>query len=290
MLTNWKDNHHWKQSWCRIKRNPLTITGFLTVGLFVVVAVFAPVLAPYPDHAKGLVVDMATRHQPPSWEHLLGTNHLGRDILSEVIFGTRLSLSLGLLIVALTAATGILMGIIAGYYGRWVDEVIMRVGDILMSIPSLLVAIALVMAMGAGPGMLVVAVSLPWWPNYSRIVRGVVLQIKELDYVTAARAQGASTWRIIFKHILPNTMNVMIIRISGQIGRAIMVVGMMGFLGVGIRPPLVELGLMVSIGRMYILSSWWMAFFPAVVISLLVMGFNFLGDGIRDFLDPRNVN
>lgn len=289
MLINWKDKDRRKQSWRIIKRNPLTIAGLLIVGFFVVLAIFAPLLVPYLGHARGRVVRLGARLQPPSREHLFGTDELGRDVLSRVIYATRLSFGLALIIVSVTAVPGISLGLIAGYRGGWVDDMIMRVADILISIPYLVLVIAILMATGGGLVMTVFAVCLPWWVEYARVVRGVVVQQKELDYVNAARATGASSLRIIFYHLLPNILNVVVIQSSLQVGRAIRVVGALGFLGLGVRPPLVEWGAMLATGRLYMPTWWWIATFPGAALFLLGLGFNLLGDGIRDIMDPRTL-
>lgn len=288
MALKQRDSDRWKR-WRIAMRNPLTRVGFLVVGFFVVVAVFAPFIAPHPEHASGKVICMDYRLQPPSREYLFGTDNLGRDVLSRVIFGTRLSFGLALGIVLMTTAIGISLGMIAGYYGGWVDEVIMRGADILMSFPFILLAIVIVMATGGGPGMLIVGLAIPWWPSYARLMRGEVVQLREIQFVEAARVAGASDLRIIFSHILPNVLNIVITQSTFQIGRAILAVGGMGFLGVGIHPPLVEWGFMVAAGRGFMPFWWWISVFPGAAIFLLGFGANLFGDGIRDILDPRTV-
>jgi peptide/nickel transport system permease protein len=198
-------------------------------------------------------------------------------------------LGLGVAVVFATAVLGIPLGLIAGYFGGKMDELVMRIGDIFLAIPYLLLVIAIVLATGRGLGKLVIAIALPWWPWYARVVRSEVVQLKEMGFVEAARAVGASNIRIIFYHILPNVLNVAIVQASVQIGRAILAVGAMGFLGLGVRPPQTEWGLMISIGREFMPTWWWIACFPGAAIFLLGLGFNLLGDGLRDILDPRGL-
>lgn len=254
---------------------------------FLIIAVFAPVMAPYPEDATGMRTNFEQRLLPPSWQHLMGTDDLGRDMLTRILYGSRLSLGLGLAVVMITATLGVLLGCIAGFFGGKVDELIMRTGDILMSIPSLLLVIAIVVATGRGLGKLVFALSLPWWPWYARVIRAEVLRIREMGFVEAARAVGASSTRILFAHVLRNIVSLTIVQASLQVGRAILAIAAMGFLGLGVRPPQVEWGLMVSIGRKFMPTWWWMATLPGLSIFLLGLGFNFVGDGLRDALDPR---
>jgi peptide/nickel transport system permease protein len=263
--------------------------GLLIVLAFIVIALFAPYLSPYPKDATGKAMSLEAKLKQPSLTHPMGTDDLGRDMLSRIFYGTRLSLGLGMAVVVVTASLGTVMGCIAGYFGGKIDEIIMRIGDILMAIPYMLLVIALVVATGRGLDKLVMAISLPWWPWYARVVRGEVVRIRETTFVDAARALGASNRRLIFVHILPNVLNVIIVQASLQIGRAILAVAAMGFLGLGVQPPQVEWGLLVSIGRTYMPTWWWMASFPGAAIFLLGLGFNFLGDGLRDILDPRGL-
>jgi len=261
----------------------------LIVLVFTVIAIIAPYVAPYPEDATGQAMNLEAKLQRPSLRHLLGTDDLGRDVLSRIFYGTRLSLGLGVAVVVTTALLGTLIGSVAGYLGGKVDEIVMRIGDIFMAIPYMLLVIAIVMVTGRGLDKLVFAIALPWWPWYARVVRGEVLQIRETTFVEAAKALGASNPRIIFFHILPNVLNIIIVQASLQIGRAILAVAAIGFLGLGVQPPQVEWGQLVSIGRTYMPTWWWMASFPGAAIFLLGLGFNFLGDGLRDILDPRGL-
>jgi len=277
------------KAWRVLRSSPLSVAGLTIVVVFLGVAVAAPVLAPCPEDATGRRVNFPERLLPPTSAHLMGTDDLGRDIFSRVLYGSRLSLGLGFAVVVVTATLGVILGSIAGFYGGATDELIMRIGDILMSIPRLLLAIAIVVATGKSLPKLVIAISLPWWPWYARVIRGEVIRIKDQGFVEAARSVGASSWRILFVHVLRNLVGVTVVQASLQIGRAILAVAALGFLGLGVQPPLVEWGLMVSIGRTYMPNWWWMAMFPGAAIFLLGFGFNLLGDGLRDSLDPRTT-
>jgi len=277
------------KAWRVLRNSPLSLAGLAIVSVFLFLVAAAPVLAPYPEDATGRRVNFAEKLLPPTVTHLMGTDDLGRDVFSRVLYGSRLSLGLGFAIVAATAILGLVLGSIAGFYGGVADEVIMRIGDMLMSIPRLLLAIAIVVATGKSLPKLVIAISLPWWPWYARVIRGEVIRIREQGYVEAARSVGTSSWRILFMHVLPNLIGVMVVQASLQVGRAILAVAALGFLGLGVQPPLVEWGLMVSIGRTYMPNWWWMAIFPGAAIFLLGFGFNLLGDGLRDSLDPRTT-
>ena len=277
------------KAWRVLRSSPLSLTGLAIVLVFLFLAAAAPVLAPYPEDATGRSVNFPEKLLPPTVEHLMGTDDLGRDVFSRVLFGSRLSLGLGFAVVASTAALGVILGSIAGFFGGVTDEVIMRIGDMLMSIPRLLLAIAIVVATGKSLPKLVIAITLPWWPWYARVIRAEVIRIKGEGYVEAARSVGASSWRILFVHVLRNLVGVTVVQASLQIGRAILAVAALGFLGLGVQPPLVEWGLMVSIGRTYMPNWWWMAIFPGTAVFLLGFGFNLLGDGLRDSLDPRTT-
>ena len=280
-----KGESHWKMVRAFL-RSPLAVSGAVIVFLFAVVAAFAPMLAPYPNDATGRSTNLASKLQPPGLDHLMGTDDLGRDVLSRVLVGSRLSLGLGLAVVGITATLGVVLGATAGFFGGRIDDVIMRVGDVLLSIPRLLLVIAIVVATGSGLGKLVFAIAIPWWPWYARVIRGEVLRIREMGYIEAARACGASNLRILANHVLRNIVGVTVVQASLQIGRAILAVAAMGFLGLGVHPPQVEWGLLVSVGRTYMPTWWWLATFPGAAIFLLGFGFNLLGDGLRDALDP----
>lgn len=287
----WKSEHRsqllqYRFTLHRLKRSPLSAVGISIILCLAAAALLAPWIAPYPEHAK-LGIDQKNALKPPSLEHLFGTDDLGRDVMSRVIFGSRLSLKIGLIVVGLTALIGVPLGAIAGYLGKRTDEIIMRAADTFMAIPYILITVAIVSALGPSITHVMLAISIPWWPWYTRVVRSEVLHLKEESFIEACRSLGASKKRIIFCHILPNCIGLVIVQASIQIGQAILAAAAMGFLGVGAQPPEVEWGLMISIGRNYMPSWWWMAVFPGAAIFVTVLGFNLLGDGLRDILDPR---
>ncbi len=270
----------------RLGGSPLSIVGICIILSLVAAAVFAPWIVPYPDHVR-LGIDQENALQPPSLKHLFGTDDLGRDVFSRVLYGSRLSLRIGLIVVGLTALIGVPLGAIAGYLGGTADEIIMRVADTFMAIPYVLITVAIVSALGPSIINVMLAISIPWWPWYARVVRGEVLRLKEESFIEASRSLGASKGRIIFLHLLPNCIGLVIVQATIQIGQAILAAASMGFLGVGAQPPEVEWGLMISIGRNYMPTWWWMAVFPGAAIFTTVLGFNLLGDALRDILDPR---
>jgi len=289
---SWKSGHraqlmNYRFIFHRLRGSPLSIVGICIILSLVAMALFAPWIVPYPDHAK-LAIDQENALKPPSLKHLFGTDDLGRDVFSRVVFGSRLSLRIGFIVVVLTALMGVPLGAIAGYLAGKTDEIIMRVADTFMVIPYILITVAIVSALGPSIINVMLAISIPWWPWYARVVRGEVLNLKEEPFVEACRSLGASKKRIIFLHLLPNCIGLIIVQATIQIGQAILAAASMGFLGVGAQPPEVEWGLMISIGRNYMPTWWWMAVFPGAAIFTTVLGFNLLGDALRDILDPRH--
>jgi len=288
---SWKSGHraqlmNYRFIFHRLRGSPLSIVGICIILSLVATALFAPWIVPYPDHAR-LAIDQENALKPPSLKHLFGTDDLGRDVFSRVVFGSRLSLRIAFIVVGLTALMGVPLGAIAGYLAGKTDEIIMRVADTFMAIPYILITVAIVSALGPSIINVMLAISIPWWPWYARVVRGEVLNLKDESFVEACRSIGASKKRIIFLHILPNCIGLIIVQATIQIGQAILAAASMGFLGVGAQPPEVEWGLMISIGRNYMPTWWWMAVFPGAAIFTTVLGFNLLGDALRDILDPR---
>lgn len=267
----------------KIKRSPLTMVGFiLTLPIFCV-AIFAPWLAPHDP----LATDISHKLEPPSPSHLFGTDHLGRDIFSRVVYGSRISLQAGVTIVGIAMVVGILLGSIAGYFGGWIDEAITRVTDIFLSLPSLILALVVAAALGPSLTNTVIALSAVWWPWYTRLVRGQILSIKENPYVEAARAAGATNLRIIFSHVLPNCISPIVVLATLDMGFAILTAAGLSFIGLGAQPPIPEWGAMLSEARNYIRESWWFPVFPGLAVSITVLAFNLVGDGFRDILDPK---
>jgi len=269
-----------------LKENPLTIIGIVIVFLIFFAAVFGPRMIPYPEDVK-VGINTAERLKPPSSEHWFGTDHMGRDIFSRVLYGTRTSVMVGIVVTGLAMLIGIPMGAISGYKGGKVDTIIRVINDIFMSIPALLLALSISVALGRGIINAMLAIGIAWWPFYCRLVRGVVLSLKEQMFIEASRSINASDFRIITRHILPNCLNVIIVQVTMQFGYAILMAAALGFLGVGAQPPMAEWGLMISEGRHFIPKWWWISTFPGIAIYFSVFGFSLLGDGLRDIFDPR---
>jgi peptide/nickel transport system permease protein len=270
-----------------LTRSPLSVIGFFLVAVFLIIALIGPMIILYPGDIKG-AIHMDQKLRPPSSAHPFGTDEVGRDIYSRVIIGTRLSFQIGLIIIFVAMGIGIPLGIIAGYVGGWLNEIIMRVTDVFLSIPGLLLALAIVGALGPGIKNAMLALSIVWWPGYVRLVQGKTLSLKEESFVEAAKSIGASKLRIIFSHILPNCTSPIIVKASMDMGMAILFAANLGFIGVGAQPPEPEWGAMISTGRNYLPDHWWMATFPGLAILITVLGFNLLGDGLRDVLDPQS--
>jgi len=270
-----------------LSRSPLSVIGFFCVSVFLIIALIGPMIITYPGDIKG-AIHMDQKLRPPSSNHPFGTDEVGRDIYSRVIMGTRLSFQIGLIIIFIAMGIGVPLGIIAGYVGGWLNEIIMRVTDIFLSIPGLLLALAIVGALGPGIKNAMLALSIVWWPGYVRLVQGKTLSLREESYVEAAKSIGASKLRVIFSHILPNCTSPIIVKASMDMGMAILFAANLGFIGVGAQPPIPEWGTMISTGRNYLPDHWWMATFPGMAILITVLGFNLLGDGLRDILDPQS--
>lgn len=269
--------------WQRFVRRPAAMFGLAVIVLFLVAALAAPLLAPYsPDEA-----DFFRARQRPSGEHWLGTDELGRDMFSRLVYGARVSLRIGLIAVGIGVGVGVPLGLVAGYYGGVVDNVIMRVVDIVLSFPSILLAIGLVAILGPGLNNAIIAVGVVSIPVYIRQVRASVLGVKELDFVASARSAGASDSRIMGTHVLPQCLSPILVQSSLQIAAAIVAAAGLGFLGLGAPPDIPEWGTMLAKGRTYVFSAPHLTTFPGLAIMLVVMGFNLVGDALRDALDPR---
>lgn len=269
-----------------IYKNPLTALGLGIVFILIVTVLFAPFLAPYPDQGRGLS-NLKERLLSPNIKHPLGTDNLGRDILSRIIFGARISLKAALVVIVIVLAIGVPLGLIAGFFGGKVDDIIMRFADMILAFPSLLLAIAIVASLGPSLINALIAVSLPWWPWYTRLMRSQVLSIKEMQFVESARAIGVSRWRIMFRHILPNCLSPIIVQATLDMGYIILAIAGLGFLGLGTQPPAADWGVMVSDGREFFMIQWWISTFSGAAIFLTVLAFNLVGDGIREALDPK---
>lgn len=276
----------WLDALRRLRRQPLSIAAAIIVLILILTAIFGPMLAPYDPND----IDMASRFAPPSLSHPFGTDDFGRDILSRVMVGARVSLQVGLIAVGLSATMGTLLGLISGYAGRITDEIIMRAMDILFAFPAILLAIAIMAALGKGIGNAMIAIGVVYVPIFARIARGSVLAIREEDFVEAARSIGASNIRIMFRHIFPNTLSPLIVETTLSLSFAILAEAALSFFGLGTQPPDPSWGRMLSEGRAYFQQSVWLGIFPGLAIMLTVLGFNLLGDGLRDALDPRLKN
>jgi ABC-type dipeptide/oligopeptide/nickel transport system permease subunit len=273
----------WKDFVIRFSRNRIALVGFIIIVLLMLVAIFAQHIAPYNPYASQMSLSLAK----PSASHLLGCDELGRDVLSRIIFGARISLRVGLEAVAIALTIGIIFGALAGYYGGWIDLALMRVMDIMLAFPSILLAIAFMAVLGRGIQNAVIAIGIVSIPEYARIVRGSVLSVKENDYIAAARATGNSDAGIIFKHILPNVIAPIVVRATLGISGAILDTAALGFLGLGVAPPTAEWGTMLGAGRGYIWDAPHLLTFPGLAITVTVLAFNLMGDGMRDVLDPH---
>lgn len=266
-----------------LSKNKAALAGFFIVIIFILMALFAPVIAPY-DPVK---MEPANKLQTPSADHWFGTDDKGRDILSRIMYGARISLTVGIVSTLIGAAVGIVLGLISGYYGRWIDSLIMRICDVLLAFPGILLALAIIAVLGTSTTNVIIAVAFFAIPTFARIVRGSVLSVKKLEYIDAIRALGASDFRIIFMHILPNILSPIIVQATLYIASAIITASALSFLGMGTQPPTPEWGTMLSDGRSYIRQAPHITLFPGLVIFLVVMGFNLFGDGLRDALDPK---
>lgn len=264
-------------------RSPLTVVGLVVIALFIFAAIAAPVIAPYDPNKQIL----SQRLKPPSVEHLFGTDQLGRDVLSRIIWGARISLTVGLVVVISASVFGTLVGLLAGYFGGFVDDALMRITDIFFAFPSLILAMAIAGALGPSIENAMIAIAAVTWPVYARLVRGQVLQIREREYVQAAEISGATGARIIRKHLLPNSLSPLFVQASLDMGGAILIAAGLSFIGFGAQPPLAEWGVMISDGRKYVSTQAWLPLFPGLAILFTVAAFNLIGDGLRDALDPR---
>ena len=265
-------------------RNPLTAIGGSIVLLLMIVALFAPWIAPY----SPLVQDLNNALSPPGAAHWFGTDEFGRDIFSRLVYGSRITLYIVLLVSVTVGPLGLLLGITAGYFGGKVDAVLMRITDIFISFPSLVLALAFVAALGPGLEHVVIAITLTAWPPIARLARAEALSLRQADFISAVRLQGASSVRVLARHILPLCMPSVIIRITMNMAGIILTAAGLGFLGLGAQPPDPEWGAMISSGRSYMMECWWVVTVPGLAILINSLAFNFLGDGLRDILDPRN--
>ncbi|PYQ92943.1 MAG: D,D-dipeptide ABC transporter permease [Acidobacteria bacterium] len=268
-------------------RSASSVAGLLMVLAFLVIAAVGPWIVPYPEDGRG-AVHLDRKLEPPSAAHRFGTDEVGNDVYTRVILAARVSLQIGLIVTVVAATIGVPLGVLAGYAAGALGEVIMRVTDVFLSVPALVLALAVVGALGPGIVNAMIALSLVWWPGYVRLVQAKTLALKEETYVEAARAVGTGRLRVVFVHILPNCVSPIVVKASMDMGTAILAAAGLGFIGLGAQPPYPEWGAMISIGRNYLPTWWWHSTFPGLFIYVTVLGFNLLGDGLRDVLDPKS--
>lgn len=280
-----KKRSQWGEVWRRLKRNKMALLGLGIIVGIIGIALFADIIANYDNVV--IKQNLADRLQPPSAKYILGTDEFGRDIFARLIHGARVSLKVGVVAVSFSIAIGGTLGAFAGFYGGKLDNVIMRIMDIFLAVPSILLAIAIVSALGPNLFNLMIAISISSIPSYARIVRASVLSIRDQEYIEAAKAIGASDMRIIFRHIIPNSLAPVIVQGTLGVAGAILSTAGLSFIGLGIQPPAPEWGSMLSGGRQYLRYAWWVTTFPGVAIMITILSLNLLGDGLRDALDPR---
>lgn len=275
-----------RESFFRFLSTPLNAFSFSLTMLLILLALLAPVLAPYPfdaiDPVKGLT--------PPNMSNLLGTDQAGRDIFSRLLYGARTSLQIALITVAVGMAVGVTIGAVAGYYGRWVDEVLMRIVEVFMAVPGIVMALALVAVLGPSLPSIVLALSIRRITQFARVTRGTVLSVKTLDYITACQGLGMNDLRIIFGHVLPNCIGPLIVLSTVLVGNVILTEATLSFLGMGVQEPVPSIGTMIATGNEFLTFAPWISMFPGLFLLLVMIGFNLLGDGLRDHLDPRDGN
>jgi peptide/nickel transport system permease protein len=271
-----------------LRANPLLVVGAVASACIVVVALLAPLLAPFPGDA-GTATHPFTVLHPPSAQHWFGTDNVGRDVLSRVLYGARISPLIAFIVLLIAGAIGIPLGLAAGYFGGWLDEVIMRVTDIFLAFPPLLLALAFAAVLPATLTTVIIAIAISWWPWYVRLIRGQAASVAGRPYIEACRALGIPRRRIILRHILPNSITPLIVQMSLDVGGVILTASALSFLGLGPQDPIPDWGLMVSEGQAYFPTAWWAVTFPGIAILLTAFAFNLLGDGLRDLLDPKRT-
>lgn len=272
-------------SWRRLRRNPLAVIGLMITVVLILMSIFAPLLAPYDPIAH----DLGQRLLPPGTPgHWMGTDDFGRDIWTRILFGSRITLYIVLLVILTAPVVGLIIGTVAGYFGGWIDQILMRITDIFLAFPKLILALALVAVLGPGMVNAVLAIALTSWPPYARVARAETLTVRNSDYIAAVKLQGAGAVRVIWGHVMPMCLPSVIIRVTLDMAGVILTAAGLGFLGLGVQPPLPEWGLMISAGRKFLFEQWWVSTMPGLAIFIVSLGFNLLGDGLRDVLDPRS--
>lgn len=275
----------WADWWLTVIHDKKALAGLLLLTIFLIMAVLAPLISSYDPNAMDYEM-----MEPPSWTHLLGTDDLGRDLFSRIIYGARVSLFIGITPVAISLFIGVILGVVAGYFGGWLDNIIMRYIDLQWAFPNFIIAVYLVAVFGTGVINLTIAISLAFVDDFARVARGMVLTIKKEQYVTAARAMGASDYRIMRRYILPNAMAPLIVQATVSVSYAILAEATLSFLGLGVESTTPTWGLILAEGRSFISRAWWLGVFPGLAIMLTVLSINFLGDALRDFMDVRETS
>jgi peptide/nickel transport system permease protein len=277
----------YRMSFYLLRKNPVSFLGLVILVGFVITAIFAPWLAPYPEQGIGIATNLSEQFLPPSFAHPFGTDVYGRDILSRVIMGSQISLQVSLIVVAFALVIGTPLGSLAGYVGGWLDEAIMRVTDLFLAFPALLLAMAIAALLGPSLTNSMIALAVTWWPWYTRLSRSQAVALRNRPFVEAARAIGVSARRILLRHVLPNSLAPIIVQATVDIGSVVLASAALSFLGLGAQQPSPEWGLQVALGRTYVLEQWWVAAFPGLAIFVTSLAFNLLGDGLREALDPK---
>ena len=275
-----------KEFFYRLIHNKLAVTGGVILILFILMAVLAPVIAPYDPY----YMDASATLAPPSAEHLLGTDNMGRDILSRIFYGAQISLKVSIVSVSIATAAGVILGVVAGYFGKLTDGIISRILEIMFAFPEVLLALLIMSILGPSLNNIMIAIGIVYTPIFARITRGAVLSVKDSLYVEAARSIGVKDSIIIVRHILPNILSPILVQITLSLAFAILSEASLSFLGIGVEPDIPSWGIMLNNGKAWIEIAWWVGVFPGIAIALAVLGFNILGDGLRDVLDPRLRN
>ena len=274
--------------WRRFHRNPTAAVGLAIVALVVLAAIFAPWISPYPDHV-GAVVNFRARHQPPSAHYWLGTDNVGRDILTRVLFGYRISLILAATVLIFAVPVGVVLGLLAGYFGGWTETIIMRANDIALAIPPLVMALAVTTVLTPSLIHSMLAIAALWWTWHTRLIFSIVRTLRQQEFVEAAKTLGASRFHILFRELLPNCASAILVKTSLDFGFVILVGAALSYLGLGVQPPTPDLGTMVASGADFLPERWWESLFPGAAILVAALGFNLLGDGLRDLFDVESV-
>lgn len=275
----------WVRGLRALLRNRMAMVGEAIIVIWILVAILAPVIVPYDPYAQ----DIANRLKPPSAQHFFGTDELGRDVFSRVLYGARISIPSGLIVIAVMLIVGSLVGGLAAYSGKTFDLLVMRVADVTLAFPAIVLALAIAAVLGPSLKNAMIAMILVWWPEYARLMRAQVLSLKNTEYVVAAQSVGVSSPRVLFRHIFPNAISPLIVMSSLDAGNIILFIAALSFIGLGVVPPTPEWGAMISSGR-YKFYSWWLTAFPGLAMLSVVLALNFLGDGMRDAFDPHSVD